>query len=155
MKLKEKKIIIIGDRDGVHGEEISDALKQEGFDTVFSCTECFVCTAAGSVDLPNQQSIKEIVHGKDPSDFVVLLGACDPEGAAIHASTVTTGDPSYTGALAEVKLHLPVYHVFEEEIKDQIDESVYSETIGLVKASLDEEYVENIIKVIKNIREQA
>lgn len=154
MKLGGKKIIVLGDRDGVHGEEISDALEQMGHKPVFSCTECFVCTAAGSVDFPNQQKIKEIVQGKSPQEFVVILGACDPEGAGVHAQTVTTGDPSYAGSLSEVKLHLPVYHMFEQEIKDQIDKSVYEKSIKLLESSLDRKQLESITGMVKKIREE-
>lgn len=152
VKLKGKKIIIIGDRDGVHGEEIESTLKQMGYNPIFSCTECFVCTAAGTVDLPNQRRIKEIAQDKDPSEFIVLLGACDSEGASIHARTVTSGDPSYIGALTGIKSRLPVYHVFEHEIKDQIDKDIYRNTIGLIEDSLGKDEVESVIKTIRDIR---
>ena len=38
----DKKIIVIGDRDGVPGPAIEQCLKNAGFDVVFSSTECFV-----------------------------------------------------------------------------------------------------------------
>jgi len=37
-----KKIIVIGDRDGVPGPAIEECLKSRGYDVVFSSTECFV-----------------------------------------------------------------------------------------------------------------
>ena len=37
-----KKIIVIGDRDGVPGPAIEECLKKAGFEVVFSSTECFV-----------------------------------------------------------------------------------------------------------------
>jgi len=151
--LKGKKIIVVGDRDGVHGEEIVSALKKLGYDVSYSATECFVCTAAGSMDFPTQQRIAELARGKDPSDFAVILGVCDEEGATVHARTVTTGDPSRTGALSRVQLRLPVYHIFEQEIKGQIDRGVYSQTIGLVESSLDEGEVKKTIDVVRRIRE--
>jgi len=153
MKLSEKKIIIIGDRDGVHGEEIASALEKMGYDVSYSATECFVCTAAGSMDFPTQQRIAELARGKDPSNFVVILGVCDEEGATVHAKTVTSGDPSRTGALARVQLHLPVYHVFEKEVKDQIDKGTYSQTIGVVESSLDQEEVKKTVDTVRKIRE--
>ena len=154
MKLGEKKIIIIGDRDGVHGEEIEDALKRMGYKPVFSCTECFVCTAAGSVDFPNQQKIKELAQTGRPEDFAVLLGVADSEGAEVHARTVTTGDPSCSGVLSGVELHLPVYHVFEPEVKNQVDKSVYDETIGVVEQSLNKKIVDDTIATVRRIREE-
>ena len=40
--LNGKKIIIIGDRDGVPGPAIEECAKRAGGDVVFSSTECFV-----------------------------------------------------------------------------------------------------------------
>ncbi len=40
--LKDKKVIIIGDRDGVPGPAIEECVKSAGGDVVFSSTECFV-----------------------------------------------------------------------------------------------------------------
>jgi len=37
-----KKIIVIGDRDGVPGPAIDECLKSAGAEIVFSSTECFV-----------------------------------------------------------------------------------------------------------------
>ena len=37
-----KKIIIIGDRDGIPGPAIEECLKTTGAEVVFSATECFV-----------------------------------------------------------------------------------------------------------------
>ncbi len=40
--LKDKKAIIIGDRDGIPGPAIEECIKTAGADVVFSSTECFV-----------------------------------------------------------------------------------------------------------------
>ena len=40
--LAGKKVIIIGDRDGVPGQAIELCAKSAGVDVVFSSTECFV-----------------------------------------------------------------------------------------------------------------
>lgn len=42
MLLKDKKAIIIGDRDGIPGPAIEETIKTAGADVVFSSTECFV-----------------------------------------------------------------------------------------------------------------
>ncbi len=42
MLLKDKKVIIIGDRDGIPGPAIADCCTTAGADVVFSSTECFV-----------------------------------------------------------------------------------------------------------------
>lgn len=40
--LKDKKVIIIGDRDGIPGPAIEQCIKTACADVVFSSTECFV-----------------------------------------------------------------------------------------------------------------
>ena len=40
--LKDKKVVILGDRDGVPGPAIEECVKTAGADVVFSVTECFV-----------------------------------------------------------------------------------------------------------------
>ena len=42
MLLKDKKVIILGDRDGVPVQAIEECVKPLGTDVVFSSTECFV-----------------------------------------------------------------------------------------------------------------
>ncbi len=40
--LNGKKVIIIGDRDGIPGQAIEACMKDTGSEVVFSSTECFV-----------------------------------------------------------------------------------------------------------------
>ncbi len=40
--LKDKKIIIIGDRDGIPAPAIEECVKTVGGEVVFAATECFV-----------------------------------------------------------------------------------------------------------------
>jgi len=40
--LNGKKIIVLGDRDGIPGGAIEEAVKSTGGEIVFSTTECFV-----------------------------------------------------------------------------------------------------------------
>ena len=40
--LKDKKVVILGDRDGVPGPAIEERVKTAGAEVVFSTTECFV-----------------------------------------------------------------------------------------------------------------
>jgi len=42
LDLKGKKVIIIGDRDGVPAPAIEEAVKSAGAEVIFSATECFV-----------------------------------------------------------------------------------------------------------------
>ena len=40
--LKDKKVNIIGDRDGIPGPAIEECVKTAGAEVVYSSTECFV-----------------------------------------------------------------------------------------------------------------
>ncbi len=40
--LEGKKVIIVGDRDGIPGPAIVDCINGTGAEVVFSSTECFV-----------------------------------------------------------------------------------------------------------------
>jgi hypothetical protein len=40
--LDSKKVVIIGDRDGVPGQAIEECVKTSRAEVVFSSTECFV-----------------------------------------------------------------------------------------------------------------
>ena len=40
--LQSKKVIIIGDRDGIPGQAIETCLQGTGAEVIFSSTECFV-----------------------------------------------------------------------------------------------------------------
>ena len=42
MKLDGKKVIALGERDGVPGPAIADCVRTAGAEVVFSETECFV-----------------------------------------------------------------------------------------------------------------
>lgn len=93
VSLVNKKVIIIGDRDGIPGLAIEECVKPiEGVEVVFSSTECFVWTAAGAMDLENQKRIKEAAEKFGNENLVVLLGAAEAEAAGLAAETVTVGD---------------------------------------------------------------
>jgi len=40
--LTGKKVVILGDRDGIPGPAIEECVKSTGAEVVFSTTECFV-----------------------------------------------------------------------------------------------------------------
>jgi len=41
------------------------------------------------------------------------------------------------GPLAGVQLGLPVVHILEEDVKQQVDPSIYDEQVGLLEMTLD------------------
>jgi glycine reductase len=101
------------------------------------------------MDLENQRRIKDLAEQHGAENLVVVLGGAEAEAAGLAAETVTAGDPTYAGPLAGVQLGLAVYHIFE--LKDQVDEAVYEEQIGMMEMVLD---VDEIIKEVSSIREQ-
>ena len=86
-----------------------------------------------------------------PENIVVVLGAAEGEAAGLAAETVTAGDPTYAGPLAGVQLGLSVFHVCENEIKDEVDSSVYDDQISMMEMVMD---VDDIAKEMSSIREQ-
>ena len=101
------------------------------------------------MDLENQKRIKEATEQFGAENVVVLLGASEAEAAGLAAETVTVGDPTFAGPLAGVALNLPVYHVVENEIKKQIDSSVYEEQVEMMEMVLD---VDAISQEMKSVR---
>ena len=81
----------------------------------------------------------------------MILGSSDPEGAEIYAETVTNGDPTYAGPLAGVSLGLPVYHVFDEDIRSECDQQQWEEQISMMEMVLD---TEALAAAVKGMREQ-
>ena len=42
MSLENKKVVVIGDRDGIPGQVIEACLEDTSAEVIFSSTECFV-----------------------------------------------------------------------------------------------------------------
>ena len=59
------------------------------------------------------------------------------------------GDPSWAGPLAGVALELPVYHIMEPELKQQIDPDVFKEHLALMEIALD---VDKISEALNKLR---
>jgi glycine reductase len=150
MKLNGKKVIILGERDGVQGPAIAACIKSAGAEPVLVQTQCFVWTAAGALDLEGQESIKKIVEQQGKNDLIVVLGTPDADSAELYAETVMHGDPTWAGPLAGVALGLPVYHIIEPEIKDQIDPACYDEHLKLMEIALD---VDKISRALTKLRD--
>jgi len=104
------------------------------------------------MDLGSQEKIKRLADEHGPEQLLVILGAPDAESAEIAAETLVLGDPTYAGALAEVQLGLSVYHVLEDQLREQIPEDVYEEQVGVMADVLERE---EIAAAVKAMREQA
>lgn len=82
-------------------------------------------------------------------EIIVLLGTPNGESTRLYALTVSEGDPSWAGPLAGVALGLPVYHVTEAVVKDQIPADVFEEHVALMEVVLD---VDDIAKAAQEVR---
>ena len=89
------------------------------------------------MDLENQKRVKEFAEEYGVENLVVVLGAAEGEAAGLAAETVTLGDPTFAGPLTGVQLGLTVYHVCEEELKEEFDPDVYDEQVGMMEMVLD------------------
>jgi len=103
------------------------------------------------MDLENQRRVKEYADKYGPENMIVILGAAEAEAAGLAAETVTAGDPTYAGPLTGVQLGLRVYHICEQEMKDEVDAAVYDEQVGMMEMVLD---VPSIEEEMQSIREQ-
>ena len=110
------------------------------------------------MDLENQKRVKDFAEQYGAENIVVVLGAAEGEAAGLAAETVTAGDPTFAGPLAGVQLGLSVYHICEDEfhvceneIKDEVDSSVYDDQISMMEMVMD---VDDIAKEMSSIREQ-
>jgi betaine reductase len=89
------------------------------------------------MDMERQGDIQSVVEKRGRDGLVVLLGAIDVDSLALAAETVVSGDPSYAGPLAGVSLGLPVFHILEPALRDEIPPSLYEEKLGLVAMVAD------------------
>lgn len=103
------------------------------------------------MDLENQQRVKDLTEKHGAENVVVILGAAEAEASGLAAETVTAGDPTFAGPLAGVQLGLRVYHAVEPEFKDEVNEEVFDDQIGMMEMVLD---VDSIIDEMKSIRSE-
>jgi betaine reductase len=108
------------------------------------------CRRRGALDLEGQDEIKRVAQQHDREDVVVLLGTPTEDASRLYALTVTTGGPSWAGALAGVALDLPVYHVTEETVKTEIAPGDYDEHLALMALAMD---VDAIAEAVRGVRE--
>lgn len=93
----------------------------------------------------NQDRIRALAE-RFGTQLVVILGAVDPEALEVATETVTAGDPSYVGPLAGVSLGLPVLHIFEDRVKEQVDPAIYEEHMRLLELAVDADAVKAVMR---------
>jgi glycine reductase len=104
------------------------------------------------MDLENQRRVIDAVEKYGADKVVVLLGSADAGGAAIHAETVTTGDPAFAGPLTGVSLGLPVYHFLDDAIKAEADATIWEQQISMMEMVLD---AAELARSVGHVRDQS
>jgi len=102
------------------------------------------------MDLQSQEKIKELADEHDRDNLLVVLGAPDDEAAEIAAETIIFGDPTYAGALTEAQLGLDVYHVLEDDIKNEIPDDVWEEQVGVMADALEAEALAEAVRGMRS-----
>ncbi len=103
------------------------------------------------MDLENQARVKELAEKYGAENIVVVIGGAEAEASGLTAETVTAGDPTYAGPLAGVQLGLSVWHIVEDELKQEIDPAVYDDQVSMMEMVLD---VDAIKQEVSSIRQQ-
>ena len=103
------------------------------------------------MDLENQKRVLGFAEQYGPENIVVLLGAAEGEASGLAAETVTADDPTFSGPLTGVSLGLTVFHVCEPQVKEEFDEAVYEEQVGMMEMVLD---VDDIVSEMTSIRDE-
>ena len=149
--LDGKKVIIIGDKDGVPGPSIEECVKSAGAEVLFASTTCFACSILGGIEFDQQEIIKDYAKKYGAQNIVVVIGVAQAEASGLCAEIVTTGDQTSMAPLSGIALGLVVYHVLEPEIKGAFENSVYEEQCGIMEMVLD---IDEIILKVKPIRDK-
>lgn len=103
------------------------------------------------MDMENQRRVMEFAATYGSNELIVVLGGAEAEASGLAAETVSNGDPAWAGPLAGVQLGLKAFHIFEAEIKDQVDPAVYEAQVSLMEMVLD---VDAIVNEVRTIRTQ-
>ncbi len=94
--------------------------------------------------------IKRTADRVGTDNLVVVLGTPTADSSKLFAMTVTEGDPTWAGPLAGAGLGVAAYHVMEDEIKSQVDETIYEDEVGLSEMTL--ENPDEILNAVRAIR---
>ena len=98
------------------------------------------------MNFENQGVIKRLADQYGSENLTVVLGNGEANGVEVFAETVTEGDPSFAGPLAGVALKIPVYHMLEEDVMDQVPEKLREEKLQLSALVIDMEPMHQVLE---------
>lgn len=81
---------------------------------------------------------------------VVLLGTPTAESSKLFGVTLTEGDPTWAGVLAGVSLKLPVFHITEPEVKEQVDPETYANEVGLIEMAVETDAIATAMREVRS-----
>ena len=102
------------------------------------------------MNFENQGVIKRLADQYGPENLAVVLGNGEANGVEVFAETVTEGDPSYAGPLAGVTLKIPVYHILEQEVMNEIPDHLRDEKLQLSALVIDIEPMHQVLKTARD-----
>lgn len=153
--LKSKKVIVLGDKDGIPGSIIESCIKMSGAEVVFNSTTCFSCSISGTIDEETNQEIKQITEKYGEENIIVILGCAEADTSTLIVRTITESilgenEPDAIHNLSGAEFGMNIYHMLEPEIKDECNSTVYDKHCKVMEIVLDSD---KIIKELKSIRE--
>jgi glycine reductase len=78
-----------------------------------------------------------------------VLGSPNADSSELYAETVVNSDPAWVGPLAGVTMKLPVFHILEPEIRDQIDPELFEKHLAIMEVALD---IDEVSKALRKVR---
>lgn len=104
------------------------------------------------MDLEEQGNIARLVASGQHDRMVAILGTPNPASTRMVAMTLRDGDPSYAGPLAGIPLGLPVYHVLEDQVRENIDPDVYEHEVGPMEFVLDSPGITKALEFVRQAK---
>ncbi len=81
---------------------------------------------------------------------MVLIGTPTADSSRLYALTVTEGDPAWAGALAGVHLDLPVFHITESEVKEQINPEISAAEVGVAEMVIERDEISKALHEVRS-----
>lgn len=150
MIFNNKKIIIIGDKDGVSAPAIEACLANSKVDVVLSVTTCFNCSLAGALDEELQLKVDDKLKFYGSENIIVILGGGEAENCSITAESLYSGDVSEIGSVKEYNNGLKVYHAMEKLIVERYNPKVYEEKMRVLEYVLDLDRIKTEMEKIRD-----
>lgn len=141
MIFNNKKVIVIGDKDGASAPAIEACIKNTEAQVVLSVTACYNCSLGGALDEDLEHQIEDKISRYGSEKLVVILGGSEAEACGITAEAI------YSLAVGEKGIR--VYHALEKLLIEEYDTEVYREKIGVLEYVLE---LDSLSKEMEEIR---